>query len=571
MYYNLYVAEAVTRQGRSYISCSITLFESLLANNIKFNSLNEVITFINNVEHEKDNRHCLDSAILDRDITVAECFYKLMNTADMAVWIPTEKEMGLVWEYLRDLPQEDINRLYYKNNLYTFCDLPVVTDLLIKILSNLGGAPLFEEGKDGKEKITPNIFMNPNKPPKTIRKELDILVDLIKEYVYYPHFYIDKLDRIEYMQRDAVCIVDTDSTIVSFDAWYRFVLDKVYNIPMKIKREKFNMVDIADPDEFGDHKKRVMCEIVEQRLDYDFYTDETIELDRYIEPAKLIPQDSLKYSIINIIAYVCSALVVDYLNEYTKLTGSYVEGTKCRMVMKNEFYFLRALLTIHRRNYASLQMLQEGNIIPEGSRLAIAGLPIDKSTLPDDIKSEFKEILYEDIMNADNIDQITIMKKLVMMENSIYDSIMNGETKYYRPDNVAAMSSYGKNPLEINGIVACLIYNEMRGDDMPAINLEERNSIIKIKIDVTKKNVSKIKDLYPVEYEKLCRLLDSPTLGSKVNVIALPLDSPVPKWVLEFVDFGEIISDSLKNFPLQSIGLNRLDNDSVNYSNIVKL
>jgi hypothetical protein len=373
------------------------------------------------------------------------------------------------------------------------------------------------------------------------------------------------------MQRDAVCIVDTDSTIVSFDAWYRFVLDKVYNIPMKIKREKFNMVDIADPDEFGDHKKRVMCEIVEQRLDYDFYTDETIELDRYIEPAKLIPQDSLKYSIINIIAYVCSALVVDYLNEYTKLTGSYVEGTKCRMVMKNEFYFLRVLLTIHRRNYASLQMLQEGNIIPEGSRLAIAGLPIDKSTLPDDIKSEFKEILYEDIMNADNIDQIAIMKKLVMMENSIYDSIMNGETKYYRPDNVAAMSSYGKNPLEINGIVACLIYNEMRDDDMPAINLEERNSIIKIKIDVTKKNVSKIKDLYPVEYEKLCRLLDSPTLGSKVNVIALPLDSPVPKWVLEFVDFGEIISDSLKNFPLQSIGLNRLDNDSVNYSNIVKL
>jgi hypothetical protein len=571
MYYNLYVAEAVTRQGRSYISCSITLFESLLANNIKFNSLNEVITFINNVEHEKDNRHCLDSAILDRDITVAECFYKLMNTADMAIWIPTEKEMGLVWEYLRDLPQEDINRLYYKNNLYTFCDLPVVTDLLIKILNNLGGAPLFEGGKDGKEKITPNIFMNPNKPPKTIRKELDILVDLIKEYVYYPHFYIDKLDRIEYMQRDAVCIVDTDSTIVSFDAWYRFVLDKVYNIPMKIKREKFNMVDIADPDEFGDHKKRVMCEIVEQRLDYDFYTDETIELDRYIEPAKLIPQDSLKYSIINIIAYVCSALVVDYLNEYTKLTGSYVEGTKCRMVMKNEFYFLRALLTIHRRNYASLQMLQEGNIIPEGSRLAIAGLPIDKSTLPDDIKSEFKEILYEDIMNADNIDQIAIMKKLVMMENSIYDSIMNGETKYYRPDNVAAMSSYGKNPLEINGIVACLIYNEMRDDDMPAINLEERNSIIKIKIDVTKKNVSKIKDLYPVEYEKLCRLLDSPTLGSKVNVIALPLDSPVPKWVLEFVDFGEIISDSLKNFPLQSIGLNRLDNDSVNYSNIVKL
>ena len=34
MLYNIYVAEAVTRQGRSYISCSIMLFESLLSNNI---------------------------------------------------------------------------------------------------------------------------------------------------------------------------------------------------------------------------------------------------------------------------------------------------------------------------------------------------------------------------------------------------------------------------------------------------------------------------------------------------------------------------------------------------------
>lgn len=571
MYYNLYVAEAVTRQGRSYISCSITLFESLLANNIKFNSLNEVITFINNVEHEKPNRKCLDEAILDRNITMEECFYKLMNTADMAIWVPTEKEMALVWEYLRGISQEDINRIYYKNNLYTFCDLPIVSDLLIKILSNLGGAPLFEIGKDGKEKVIPNIFMNPNKPPKSIREDLDILVDLIKEYVYYPHFYIDKLDRIEYMQRDVVTIVDTDSTIVSFDAWYRFLLAKVYDKDMKIKHEKFNMVDIVDPDEFGDHKKKVMCEIVEPRLDYDFYTDEQIELERWLEPAKLIPQDSLKYSIINIIAYICSDLVVDYLREYTKLTGSYVEGVKCRMIMKNEYYFLRELLTIHRRNYASLQMLQEGNIIPENNRLAIAGLPIDKSTLPDDIKSEFKEILYEDIMNADKIDQITVMKKLVIMENSIYDSIMNKETKYYRPDNVAPMNSYAKNPLEVNGVVACLIYNDMRDETMPAINLEERNAIIKIKIDVTKKNVNKIKDSHPVEYEKLVKLLDHPTLGSKVNVMALPIDTNVPDWILEFVDFGEIISDSLKNFPLQSIGLNRLDNDSVNYSNIINL
>ena len=318
LFYNLYVAEAITKQGKSYISCSIMLFESLLANNVKFNNLNEVITFIHNVQSEKDKRHLRDDVVLDRDITIEECFFKLMNGADMQIWIPTDKEMCLVWDYLLGLSQEDINRIYYKNNLYVFCDLPICQELIISALTKLESP-----------------FMNPNKPPVEIQDDLGYLLDLVKEYVYYSYFYIDKLDRIEYMQRDVVCITDTDSTIISFDAWYRYILDKVYAIDMPLKHEKFDMVKLLKRDEFGDLvKPREMCEIVEPRLDYNFYTDETIEIDRLLEPCKLVPQDSLRYSIINIIAYICSDLIVDYLKEYTKLTGSYVEGTKCRMVIR---------------------------------------------------------------------------------------------------------------------------------------------------------------------------------------------------------------------------------------------
>lgn len=556
MYYNIYIAEAITRQGRSYISCSIMLFESLLANNVKFNSLNEIITFINNVEHEKPNRKLIDSYILDKDITLEECFFKLMSTADMMVWIPTDDEMARVWEYLQGLSQEDINRLYYKNNLYSFIDLPVLTDLIIKILSEID-----------------KPFMDPNNAPDNIKEDLDILVKMVKEYVYYPHFYIDKLDRIEYMQRDIVIVSDTDSTIISFDAWYRFILNKVYNIDMPIKHEKRNMVDIINSDEWGDKPLKEMVTYVEPRFDYDFYTDEVIELERLIDPCVLVPQDNLKYAIINIIAYICSDLVVDYLNEYSKLTGSYVEGVKCRMVMKNEFYFLRAMLTESRRNYANIQALQEGNIIPKGikSQLAIMGLSLNKSVLSEDVKEKLQRILYEDIMTADKVDQIHIMKQLIIFEKEIYRSIMNKETKYYKPDNIASINSYEKNPLSVNGILAATIYNRMRHEDMPYINLEERNKIIKIKINVNKKNVDKIKDLYPEDYAKLVDLLNDPVLASKVTVIGLPTDTAVPDWVLVFVDFDNIINDQLKNFPLDSVGLKRLDNDSVNVSNIIQL
>ena len=103
----------------------------------------------------------------------------------------------------------------------------------------------------------------------------------------------------------------TDSTIISFDAWYRFVLDKVYNIDMPIKHEKFEVMKLIKADEFGDRPLRTVAEVVDAPLDYDFYKDEVVEVQRLIEPYKLIPQDSLKYSIINIIAYVCSDLIVD--------------------------------------------------------------------------------------------------------------------------------------------------------------------------------------------------------------------------------------------------------------------
>ena len=202
--------------------------------------------------------------------------------------------------------------------------------------------------------------------------------------------------------------------------------------------------------------------------------------------------------------------------------------------------------------------------------MAIMGLPINKTTLSEDVKQKMQEILYEEILAADRIDQIRVIKKLAILEKQIYDSIMNKETKYYKPDNIAAINSY-EAPLSVNGIVAAMVYNEMRNENMPAINLEERNKIIKINLNLNTKNVDNIKDTYPEEHAKLVALLNHPTLGAKVNTLALPVDVPVPDWVLAFVDTQAIISDSLKNFPLESIGLNRLDNDSVNYSNIIKL
>ena len=105
---------------------------------------------------------------------------------------------------------------------------------------------------------------------------------------------------------------------------------------------------------------------------------------------------------------------------------------------------------------------------------------------------------------------------------------------------------------------------------MPAIDMHEKNYVIKIALDVNRNNAIKIKDKYPETYEKLMALFDHPTLGSKVDIMALPPNVDVPDWVLEFVDYKGIVSKYAKNFPFEPLGMNRNDNDSVSYSNIVR-
>jgi len=328
------------------------------------------------------------------------------------------------------------------------------------------------------------------------------------------------------------------------------------------------MVDIIDNKE---NPKRLMYKLVEPEYDYNFYTDEVIEVHRLRRMYKLIPQETLKYAIVNTMGYVCSKLIVDYLNYYCSLANSNKPGRACMLSMKSEFYFQSLMLTESRRNYANIQTIQEGHIIPKSqeTQLDIKGLPINKSTLPAQIKQEFQDILYEDILTAPRIDQVKIIKKLVMIEKNIAESILRKEKIYYKPDNVGAIGTY-KDPLSQNGIKACLVYNELRTGDMPIINLEERNAIFKIKINVDKSNVETIKDTYPEVYQKLVKLMAHPNLGgSKLNTIGFPIDAQVPDWVLNFVDINSIVNDNLSNFPLEPIGISRLSNDSVNYSNTI--
>lgn len=310
LFYNLYAAATTTTQGRSCNSAAALFCESFLNNNVPFGSINQLIEFIYNVLHEE--RHYDDSKIITIHASYDEVFFKLMASTGFG-WIPNMDEMQIIWDIVIKLNQSDLDRLFYKNNLFYFVDNGPVSQALLYMLQTLK-AP----------------FMDPNEPPEEISESLKEFCDVLKEYVYYDKQIIDRLGKMDSLIRTVSILQDTDSAVISLDAWYRYVRNICVGVPMAIKNEN---VDMA---EFLDSGNVVVSEPTVKIEEYSFIDDDIIEIDRAIDPMVMIPQDGLRYSIINIISYCLTVLVNDYMSKYCQ--NAHTTNTRpCLITMKNEF------------------------------------------------------------------------------------------------------------------------------------------------------------------------------------------------------------------------------------------
>lgn len=546
IFYNLYVAQSITMQGRSCIAAAIMLFEATMANNVKFSSLNEAITFINNVRREPMGMYP-DEVIIDPDKipNVEEVFFKILYSCGF-YWIPTEKEMTLIWDILNRCTQHELNKLFYKNNLFWFTDNSVVMNKIVQILSTLD-VP----------------FIDPNKPPQEVKDMMDELYQMIYEWVYYDKQYMDRIDRTENMYRCVSMLTDTDSCFISFDGWYRYILDKTFNIPMKIKE-----IEI-------DEKTGNVEPAFDKRYDYDFFKDEVIEMQNYVRPDVIAPQVGFRCSIINILASIMGKLAIDYMGKYSDNSNS----TKCHdgsrrksfFILKNEFQLKRALITDGKKNYCAYQERQESSIIPKQKALAITGMPIKKVGVPDSTKAALQRILMEQILdNPGEISQVEIVKQLAVLEKQIVQAIHDGSKDYFKPERIKAIGAYD-NPMRESGIKASVVFNELRDENEEPIDLNTRNSILNIKIDINKKNVFELEQKYPEVFRKAIELLKRKEFSKGITGIAILVDKPIPEWVKDYIDYTTIVNDNLHTFPCEAIGIDRKEKDSINYTNVIRL
>ena len=572
--YNNNVATSITSQGRALTSSMTLHFEQFLANNVKFGSLDQVIEFINNICNERNNRKFNDS-ILNHIPSKEECFAKLILDTGYR-WIPDDRELDIIWKIVNNLNQEDITRIYYKNNLYEFASNNYIMNLIKKILHDLK-----------------RPFYTSAKVPPEVESDLIYLKDLMMEYVYYRYMFIDRIDRCNNMIKSVTMVSDTDSTIISLDAWYRFIVNQINEEEFRIANYCPDPVMFIKKDEDGNWTSKEWMKAVEfepKQLDYNFDTDEIVECERWSHPEELTPNDNIRYSIISIMNYILDNTVNDYMIKFCENVHSIKEpfhsSKECKIYSKNEFYFRRLLMTQVKKNYASLIEVQEGNMVPESDQLDVKGIEIlTKSSKPLSTRKALKKILLEDILKAPVIDQLKFVKDIAIFQKQIIESVRNGSKEFYKPVTIKSMSTY-EDPMRIQGIKASIAWNAIKASDYEAINLDERNPINIAKVNITRSSAEKIKDSYPEVYANIINALDEDTFktyvkdpktgkkdkltANEITAVALPLEVQLPPWLEPFIDYDSILADNLEGFPYESLGIQRLQKN-INCTNIVQL
>jgi len=201
--FNMYTAPSVTGSGQSLISTTEQAFESFLANNSLFNNINECFTFMNNVLNEE---YTVDSTFL-KDVEIEKVFTRLVNT----FYNYQDSYTDILTSFLETLSQDELNKIYYKNNIYEFSMHQEILSLLTNIVRNT------EEFKD------------PNKVPESSKEYLEELWKYYSQFVLYNHSPINRIQRLKNDRRKVVLTIDTDSNFLNLNPWVEFMFNNIIN------------------------------------------------------------------------------------------------------------------------------------------------------------------------------------------------------------------------------------------------------------------------------------------------------------------------------------------------------
>jgi hypothetical protein len=218
IFYNENFGPSITYTGVVIITTAVNAFETFMSNNFDFEKINDALNYIKNIVSQPYG----NNDIIDINITKKELLtYLFEKLADK-----TQENMNILAEIVKRLTQEEVSKIYYKNNLYKFFENKAIAEYLNKIA--------------GKKE-----FLDPNEPPEEITDELKTLWSYLQDWVLYNHLNFYRIKNAESKKRKTVLIVDTDSNFLMLDPFYKYFLKKFPNKIDETDESKVSTVNVA--------------------------------------------------------------------------------------------------------------------------------------------------------------------------------------------------------------------------------------------------------------------------------------------------------------------------------------
>ena len=501
--FNIFIAEAITNQGRHIITSAINNVENFVGSTCYFNNSNDMFNVISNILEEAQELD-LDGTSIDaltEGIDIMELPALVYERyLSMCKFDVNDTLKGKLIQIMSNASLEELILLYYKNNIDEFNKLPYIKNE-IKTLIDYNGSLLFCEDSSYKD--------------DTSRGIMNLLWDNYKTFVEYNYPVYDRVQKAMYYDKKASLYTDTDSVFISLYKFVKYIMNDIYHNDSKLNDRDLRFTSA-----------NVMLTMVNKAIDRCMKTlcSSTNIADEWA--AKLNMKNEFYFSRI---------VFTDVKKRYVSLAllqeGQILNDGKGLPEIKG-FDFKKANTKKYIKNYYT-------NLI------------LDKILYTDDISvidifnsvMELRELMTKEINNGNmeffrqsNVKRPEYYKNPYSTSGVIAISLWN----ILYPEKALEF------PVDVN-LVPIKSLNYPKGK--PGINI---NSASTNKKPTDNPNVQWYKDHYPDKYELLLKSIysspNSDVRHMSLSFIAIPknIDYEIPPFIRDLIDLDSIVNNNIK-------------------------
>ena len=530
--------------GQNTISSAAMGFEAFLSNNSVFVEENEVLRFIDFTVSEADERYRLDSKLFDLFDTPDSnvLIKKVLNNCKFEI---SREFYQTLLQIISNLTSYEKILLFYKNNLYEFCDTPVMKEALIKIhtiVDNLLVPDVSQLSDDAKQLV-------------------DFIWNMMYAFVIFDHPVYDKVRKNKYTYKKSVAYQDTDSNFLVLGPWVNYIKSI---IPDQVPKDKNNL----------------------QNFDFKVVNLMTIFVTRVVSCS---------------FACLCNSMNID--DEHSKKLSMKNEFyfTRILFTSKKKRYVARPMLQEGSiipigkdREYKGFDFIK--STTKQDIKDFYSDMCYNDILIPEKINIE--EILLKIMSFEQN------MKELIRNGDRRFfkQSNLKAQKEYENPFSIQGIKAvllwntlnpdYAiQLPTDVDIIPIILENGRKKVQAKPGQEIESSVWMVPIGIDSktgkmkymnnSGREMVEFAEKHPIQFQALSsEILTNPNTAISamgLNYIAMPKNTevPFPDWLRDIIDTEKIVNDALNLFNpiMKSLGIHLVkgSNNTEHFSNIVSI